>query len=601
MNEMIHKNIIEQDQNTNRNIQEEAQFAYEQFLRIMAVVLVMVISLFLVSCSRKSELTEKTADYAFYIKDSQIHYVNLENLEEIEPKQLTEQWYKFDEKIDIYTINSDVALMQKNNVVVFPDDAREDGAVSKLYYKDFDKEERDLIAEDVLQYQISADGEQVLYIKEANNELYHWDFNLKQSEKLADEVREYQFSKDSKKVLFIDDKDDLYTKVKGSDKKLIASKIDFLDYADPDFTEFVYSKGTDFYRMIDGKEVKFAENVVPIRFLSAKEGYYLTDERQIPWKELVIDDLSEGEKKANLLKDLEEMEQRSEGALTMFTLWYMKDGESQKISDRYLSWAQAQHPSAFMDGWMVQNGAKLFFREFDLDKFEKIKLSELDDPDSLFRRIYDQSRPIADFRIAIGGRVEALPEINTQSVEVTPSGTKLCFTKNIDPNGINADLYVVHIESGNISEPELIDQQVSDGHSQFIDDDTLVYFRAKDEFTGDLYINGKHIDENVNTYRIEYNKDRKELIYYADWNRGIDHGKLKIYSNGETKLIAERVHDAHFVNSGKVVYTTDFNFETGKGKIHVYNGQKSERIAQDVDFLIYPMKAGENLYHIEWF
>lgn len=598
---MIRKEIIEQDQNTNQNIQEQARFAYEQFLRIMAVVLVMVISLFLVSCSRKAELTEKTADYAFYLKDSQIHYVNLENLDEIEPKQLTEQWYKFDEKIDIYTINSDVALMQKNNVVIFPDDAREDGAVSKLYYKVLDKEERDLIAEDVLQYQISADGEQVLYIKEANNELYHWDFNLKQSEKLTDEVREYQFSKDSKKVLFIDDKDDLYIKMKGTDKKLIASKINFLDYTDPDFTEFVYSKGTGFYRMIDGKEEKFDENVAPIRFFSAKEGYYLTDERQIPWKELVIDDLPEGEKKTNFLKAFEEMEQSSESALTMFTLWYMKDGESKKLSDRYLSWSEAEHPSAFLDGWIMPNATRLFFREFDIDRFEKIKLSELDDPYSFVSRLYDQTRPIADFRIAIDGQVEALPEIDCSSVEVPPSGSKLCFIKEMDPNYITADLYVIDIEPGNVKEPTLIDQRVSAGHAQFVDEDTLLYFRSRGEFVGDLYLNGKHIDDNVDVYRIEYNKGRKELLYYTDWNRGNDHGKLKIYSNGESKLIAERVHEAHFLDSGKVAYTTDFDFGNGKGKLHVYNGQKSERIGRDVDFLIYPMKPSENLYDLDWF
>ncbi|MDO4710956.1 MAG: hypothetical protein Q4A75_03180 [Peptostreptococcaceae bacterium] len=576
------------DRVTEKTGKEKARFSYERFFRVTGPLLIMIMGLLLVSCKRM-EVQEGSADYAFYMQGGEIHYVDLSNIDSIEPKRLTNKWYKFVDDGGVYDIYPEVAFVKKNHALVFPDELSSESMSMRLFYKELQKEDRFLIAEDVKDYQVTKDSDRVTYMLWGSHDLYQWDIETKKSERIGEAVGDYKLSKNGDKLLFIDEAGGCYIKEKGKDKQLIAEDVFYLGYVDDDLNEMVLSKEDGLYRYIDGSEEKIADDAYELHFLNSREGYYLTDRELIPWASLTIDDLPESEAKRELLSSMEE---EAENALLKYSLWYMKDGESKKLSDDYLSWARAEHPSAFLSGYRVPGKAELFFRELDEKRFQKIRLSELSDVYDLIEQIYGQDEKVASYKLAIGEHVLDLPDIPIDEVSVSPSGTRFCYFADLDEEYIAGDLYQIEVKDLVVSKPQLIDEGVSFYQARILDEDLTVYFKHKGEFVGDLYINGEQIDQGADVTRLNYNKGTKEFLYFVDRDRHKDQGTLKLFADGESKLIANDVHEAHFLPSGKIVYLTERDQAKGTTKLNVYSGQKSVRVAQEVDFLIFPMGQG---------
>ena len=148
------------------------------------------------------------------------------------------------------------------------------------------------------------------------------------------------------------------------------------------------------------------------------------------------------------------------------------------------------------------------------------------------------------------------------------------------------DLYKIEVSDDTVSEPIFISNNVAMTRGNVLSDGTEIYFEFKEEFLGDLYINGKKVDEKVDINRWDYDEKTKTLLYFTDWNRGIDHGHLKSYANGEKNFIAENVYDAYFSDSGKVLYLTNTEFEREtNNRLYVYNGEEIRQIAQNIQRL----------------
>lgn len=574
---MMYKNHIKEKLKT---------FPRKQIYLITALAVVMTMSILTVSCNKKDVQEEATSDYVFYVQNNEIQYADLEKIDAIQPKQLTEKLLKSEES-DIYGFNKDVDLILKNHAVIYPDHS--DQGQTRFFYKFFDKENEQpqMIDYHVQNYLLSEDKENMLYVQEDRYSLYQWDFVSGKKEKLTEYVGEYYFSKDGKKICFTDEHGDLYIKAKNKEAQKIAENVHYIDYFNEDFTKFVYGKDGNLYLYHAGKEEKIADDIITLGFFENGEGYYLTDRKMVPWEELIEDDVASNSPKKEYVKALNE-EGAYEYGWSVNTLWYFDGEKSHKLTDRYLWFLQSIMPDVAMSGWLPQDRAQIFFREHDAKSFQKIKLSQLQDEYELLDKIFEEYQRSAAFFVAIKDRVMSIPGVVAENVSIDPTGSKLYFFKNPDESDLKGDLYKIELSEDAVSEPIFVADNVSLTRKNVLSDGTEIYFKFKDEFVGDLYINGKKTDEDVDMYRLDYDEKTKTLMYFTNWNRGIDHGDLKTCVNGENKFIANNVYDAYFTDSGKVLYLTNTEVDREENnKLFVYNGEKSERIAQNIQQMIF--------------
>ncbi len=559
-------------------------FGRKRFYQLLTLLFVIAMSICLSSCNGKEAM--ETSDYVFYLENNEIQYADLENMDAIESKQLTEKLLESKDG-DIYAVSDIIHLILRNQAVLFPDHSNEQE--TRLYYKFLNKENEkpQFIDKNIKNYLLSEDKENLLYVQGDNVSLYQWNFDLKKKEKLTEYVDEYHFSKDGKKICFLDEHADLYVKSENKEPQKLAENIIYIYYFNEDFTKFLYRKDEDMYLYQAGKEEKLAEGVVPLGFFENGEGYYLTDQKMISWEELIEDDVASDSPKKEYVKALFE-EGVYEYGWTLNTLWYFDGEKSHKLSERYLWYLQSIMPDVAMSSWLMQDRTQLFYREYDAKAFEKIKLSELKEENEVDGKIFDEFQKSAPFFVAIKDKVMTIPGVVAESVSTDASGKNLYFYKNLDAEFLKGDLYKIEVSEDAVSEPEFVSDNVLLSRENVLGDGTEIYFKFKDEFVGDLHIDGKKVEENVEAYIWEYNEKTKTLLYLANWNRKGEYGDLKSYVNGESKFIAKNVFDAYFTDSGKVLYMTDRQSgNEEKSSLFVYDGEKSQQIAQNMQRLYF--------------
>ena len=561
---------------------EVGVFNRKHFYQLALLMLAMIMSVCLVSCSNKEAI--ETSDYVFYLQNNEIQYVNLENMDALQPKQLTEKLLKSEDG-DVYAVSDEIDLILENQAIIFPDHSYEQE--TQLYYKFFDKENEQpqLIDEKIRTYLLSEDKENMLYVQGDHYSLYQWNFDLKEREKLTENVGEYYFSKDGKKFCYVDKNGNLYVKSQNKKPQKLAENVLHIHYFSGDLTKFLYERNEELYLYHAGKEEKIAEDIVALGFFENGEGYYLTDRKKISWEELIEDDVASDSPKKEYAKNLSENLEYEYG-WTLSTLWYFDGEKSHKLTDRYLWYLQSIMPDVTLSSWLMKDRTQIFFREYDAKAFRKIKLSEVNEEFELTDKIFDEYQRTAPFFVAIKDTVMPISGVVAENVSVDSSGRRLYFFKNVDEGYLKGDLYKIEVSDDTVSEPIFISNNVAMTRGNVLSDGTEIYFEFKEEFLGDLYINGKKVDEKVDINRWDYDEKTKTLLYFTDWNRGIDHGHLKSYANGEKNFIAENVYDAYFSDSGKVLYLTNTEFDRETNNtLYVYNGEETRQIAQNIQRL----------------
>lgn len=598
--------------------QKRCLFRKKHFYRLVTLVLVILMGLWPVSCSKtevsqeatsgKTEapeevssneeevIEEAASDYIFYLQNNEIRYIDLEKTDSVQPEQLTEQYLKTEGE-DVYAVSSNIDRIFKNQAVIFADHS--DPGEMRLYYKSLNKEDEKprFIDENISEYLTSADKEHMLYVKGDERGLYRWDFDLKKSEKLSEYVGEYYISGDGKNICFLDENSDLYVKSQNEKPKKIAKNIHYIVYCNEELTKFVYSRGENLYLYHAGKEEKIANNAIVIGFLNNGEGYYRTDEKMIPWDELIEDDVAPDSPRKEFIKNLSE-EDADEYGWTVNTLWYFDGEKSHKLNERCLWISSGIMWDIALFGWVMQDRTQVFFREYDAKAFTKIKLSELNEEYDLYEimdKVFEEFQKTTPYFVAIKDRVMTMSGVVAETVSADSSGRRLYFYKNVDDQYLKGDLYRVEVSEDGVSDPIVVSDNVSTTRKNVFGDGTEIYFKFKAEFVGDLYVDGKKVDEDVNTERWDYDEKTKTLLYFTTWNRGIEHGHLKSYTKGESKFIAKDVYDAYFTDGGRVLYLTNTEVHReANNKLYVYDGEKTQQIAENVQRLFFTKDKGRD-------
>lgn len=559
-----------------------------------------------------------SADYALYLKDREIYYSGLSGT----PNQMTDRLISSgsadneDLSNGCYSITYQCRLSSDGKLLFFPDRLDSNSGAITLYYRSVNnsKKEPVKIAADVEDYAVNDDATLVTYRRYSDDALYQYNIKTGEKEKIANNVGRYDVSADGNRIVYRDDEQNLYLKVSGKDKEKIDSDTSSYKYITPDFKTVYYYKEDSFYCKTEGESrIKLASDVSTVLAVyETGEFYYLRDDSiERPLSAYVEDDMYD--------IDLNITYPTSPD----YPRWwqYNTDAEYQRALDAYEA-ASAQYDidyQLYLDKtarddirWDLENDTyteshyTLFYYDgansveisdkvvdyysyfpspttpaiaFTTVNAEigKIKISEISGTSDVSSYIYEQRQSDDKAQLAIHSTTTDLNANGFYGTLFSRDGKTLYFRDK------DSNLYSVKISSG--AAPELYDTDV-EYYSLCTAGDNLLYFKdEKHPGSGvaDLYCNGKLVDYDVYLPTLEYTDDGKTIAYCADWSENSQSGVLKVSRNGGApETVTDDCHAVTMLPSGSVLYLYDYSTRYYKGDLYIYRNGKTEKLDEEV-------------------
>ncbi len=469
----------------------------------------------------------KKPSYALYVKDKEIFFSDLGG----DPWQVTSRLVDRDgvdnadleEAID--ELSDYTTVSEDGKYIFFPD--KYSGGDFNLYYKELDADaEAEKIDSSVSRYSVSSSGKLVTYMKDRN--LYQYEVG-EDKEKIASDIRYFRVSDDGGRIVYRDQDGNLYFKERGEDKIKIASEAS-IEHIDEEFKTIYYTKDDALFRQElkeDSEKEKIATDVDwVLKIYDSGDFYYQKSEKP-----------ESSEEEAEYYYD------------SSYSLCYY-DGEETTVI------AEAED----YNGWCG----------YALDA-PVIAYTVKDGDD-------------AELFIAVKGNAAKVNVEDAKNIEIAinDAGTLAYFVDDVNDKD-EGTLYRMEI-SDEPGKPESFDEDVyADGPCGFTNDDEFLYFKDYKDSKGEMYINGKKVDDDVSTRSVGLSEDRTKLYYYVDYNKGT--GTLKVY-DGEAVKIADDVYDYAVLPNGHVLYLYDYSTKSYTGELYDWDGGDAEKIDEDVVCLI---------------
>lgn len=548
----------------------------------LTTLLISTLFLSFISCN-----TVEAQEPICYTKNNNIYYIDFENKENLKEIQLTHQTCDSKNIKDCIPTSGEVSFTKKKRSLFFLDNT-DNNFKGELRYKPLDGSGKEgLIDEQVLAYQISEDEEHILYLKGEENGLYLYDVSSKKIKKLCDGAWQYGFSKDGKHFFF-ENKNVLYVSDYKKEPQKISDHVDHVVQFNEDMSRFIYSKRGCLYLYEGGREEKISDAARVITFYEDGSGYYLTDERNLSWRDLFYDDVPKDPSKNEIRQAFQE---ELYSWWTVHSLWYFDGKHSKKISDNYFWWKQSINSDIRFSALSSKDRPQLVFREFDIDNFQKLPISKFKSKDA----IWDKSVKIQDefdLHVAFADKVQKVQNSSHHGWILHPSGNSLYFLKNVDKNLHYGDMYRVDLSNREVGKTSLFLKQTSYAYNEFFDDGNYIHYKTKNSQTGDIFLNKKLIEKNVNAFFSEYDSERKTVYYYTNRNSSKQMATLKRYKEGKTDKISDKVSLFHIMDDGKVLYLKNFDNRKNRGDLYLYDGTKSTLLSKNVSSIV--MKPNED-------
>ncbi len=554
----------------------EADFRFAQRMRIVAIILFMVISVLLVSCMKKEP--EGAADYAFYVKDGEIFYTELSN---VDPKQLTENMSESDnpDEWDRAIFNTAVV----NDIVIFPDFMKEGSGSIDLYYRELNNPDakNQKLAEKCSIRQLAPKTPVIYYEKEVSDgiELYEWDFE--KSALVAENPEHILYANDGKSIVFLDNKG-LFIKQAGKEKEKLDSNVEYLWFANSDLSRIFYAKNDgSLYQISDGVAQMIAEDTYYILFYESGDGYYLTKREGPKFVDVLEDDIP-AEKSKDALR--QEIRETKEDAVDIYDLWYYDGKKSVKLDENFVFWKNSK-PQYDLSGYPLPKRSGLIFESYNKKNFGKIKLSEVDSLRELEGEIYTRLHETADIYATRKANIRLANEVKGGEVYVDYDGRGIDLYKEPNRENFTGDLYRINFGE-EVEETRFVAEHVMMG-SAFSDlkgnDGYMLH--GESELGDDLYIGGKKVDEKVESVYSYLPSAEKYLLYMSDLDRDKFTGTLKLYQDGKVTIIDEHVGEIIVLKSA-LLYLKKEKPSVNEGTLYYYDGERSHRIDDKVSSLV---------------
>lgn len=586
-----------------------------------AVVLAAVAGLIFVGGGNKSS----SADYAFYIKDKEVFYTEPGSNN---PVQITEQLIDEDDignyelayessEMRYYFVKSD-----DGSLIFYPDKISYDDDGFNLYYKKLSKADKEgqKIDSDIAAYSVNDAAALITYIK-GDGDLYS--YNLKKSDKtkISTDVSNYEVSDDGKKVYYLNDEEELYVWKQDKDKEKIDSDVTEVYYITDDFKTIYYTKEDSFYKKTEGKDKeKIASNVSEVlRVYDSGAAYYIKDNSgSQSISDFIVDDMAEEDLNikepewpdypsrysyysdsaynaavAEYNKAKEEYDEKYQQYQEKLFRDQMRDALDDETSfnlEQYeLFYYNGKDTEKVTEGFMgrysyntASDTEMIVYTALDMESFEKVKLSKFENIYDLESTITTELLQSANHYVAAGAKASVIDVEEGRNFVLNAAGDRVLFLSDVDSEKSRGDLYVVKINNGKVSAPELYDSDVYTGTGvYFTGGGHIRYFKDYDEENGDLYVDRKQAGYDVYRYSLMYDEDNDKLYYYTDYDTSKQEGTLMVYKDGKSEKIADDVNE-YVLADGDVFYLSEYSQKSYKGELYCYSGKKSKKVDDDV-------------------
>lgn len=423
------------------------------------------------------------------------------------------------------------------------------------------------VSKNVTNYQISANGKTVVYVK--GGALYKSD--LDESKKIMDKVASYSVSKNGKKVVFLTRDSKLYM-FKGDEKTKIASDVSsFVKSSADNFSNIHYVKDGNLY-LYDGKNnKKIANNVAYVvgAYKSGAVHYVKAKQSTVTLADFIEDDMKENDAKftadanPSALQQKQLRDQIRAQAKNMILqinladLYYYNGSKEVLVTDT-------------LTGVTLTSDKKaIAYTAYSAEEMQKIRISEISGVDRLSPLITERFFAELKNCVAIGdyGAV-----IDGFRIFFNPSGTKFyylsgqtVYTGDLSAGGLSRGAYFC-----NADELELYGDTVVTQKKYLPQGEEAVY-------SFETYINGHQIAQN--SQGIYSDPENKYFCVIDKEENGVT--KLIGANENTRREIAEGVNTAIVTSEGTFYYLV-------KGELFSYKKEKIHSIEKDVSHFVVP-------------
>lgn len=615
----------------------------------VAVILAVTIVLLLFINKKKSE------NYVFYIKDGEVYFSHTLG---IKPSQVTENLDATGDatarefaNFGSYSAGQYFRLSENGRYIFFIDEinTEEDEGFTLFYCKANNPGEKsEKIDDNILYYDISANGKCVTYLKDYEYDDESYDYygtlyqsDLKESDKIDNDVTEFYASDDGKILYYITVEDDLY-RVDGKKKDKLASDITNVYHIDEKFETIYYTKAGALYKQVENDDAeKIASDVysVPVVYDSG-ELYYVTGASQnASLLDYVEDDMLESDAaitaptkpvkpeypsyynydtyaEYNAARDaysaeIEKYNDAYAKYLEKYSIYQSKLDRDELRNDlKNASFLGAAHSLYYYDGdesvllsdtyntysEYAQDAAVMVFSSYNQTKVEKVKLSEVTTVYEVQSMVEATLTSSYSYYVATADKTTLVDCEKVLRFRVDNDGESIYFING--DNDEEGNLYYIAVSGNDVSKPEYFDNNVYIYSCYFAAPGKFLYYKNynTDKNFGELYINGKKVDDDVHYGR--YIEETDTVVYITDWSEKNDCGTLNIYRKGKNTKIEDDVYSFSVTPGGEILYLYDYDLEDYEGELYVYKNNKSKFIDDKVNCIIpYIDSAYINYYY----
>jgi len=479
-----------------------------------------------------------------------------------------------------------IQISEDGNIIYYPEEFMT-GSCYPLYCKN-NGSTPVKVCDSVSSYQISNDGKTAAYL---DKDGYLHKFDGSQSTMLRKGVGSYKISKDGNRILYVTSENELclYDKSSGLSslgKELFQSGIDFSTRSDDNLDTIYFitniptrevgttdERGSRLYCCTNGKDVvQVGSNVAGpmdmMYFQETDELYYLSSESYTYYNytDYLVNDLGgEGEQK---LEDLKE----GRVAVSVHSLWHCDGKQSKKIATNI----------GIVGKRVKDNKATLVFKQYKTAPIEKMPLSKVTKTQIIDEHIKSIYNCFDNISVTSNGKTSVLSKTNKSFYALTDDAVYYNDGKNAVGGGV---IYKAKLTNG-VADEELT--EIKNVFHRAMLNDSIVYIQNFKSNSGEMYIDGKKIADNVLGYTTYTDNNGNEQMYFlTDYDRESYTATLKLYIDGKLETVAEKVSYDKVRNIGNdLVYINNYDKEKQVGDLCIYSNGKSKKIDSGVSSFV---------------
>lgn len=511
---------------------------------------------------------------ALYLKDSQLYYSDFSKKA---PYEVTDDLLDDASSANLRSYASDIAntihVTPDGNTMFYMDKLDRDGT-GTLYYRSLTNFGKDAvkISGGVSRYTVSENGKLVTYLK--NGTLYQ--FDMKEEIKLGKDVSSYRVSGDGKIIYYRNSEGNWYVLKNGESEK-IGNDIT-IEYITEDFSTVYYMNGDKLYKKTIGKDKeKLVSDVEGVTDIREDGTFYYAKPAELELSDFFVEDTDEYDGL---------MEMLAEETLEFSEIGYYNGKEGTIIGENCT------------DSDMTGN--VLYYMQCDLSGAGGIKLTELVDfyynsdyyyvVDAAAHMVQEQLAETEVTYIAVNGTTSVLEVENIYDMVVSQDEKTVYVLADVDYEKSEGTLYQVTLSGGKIKEVAEYDDGVYTERGCYYASyygmeysESFIYFKDVQESAGDLYVNGEMVDSDVYVRStVRYNADRKELVYYVDYDAEKEAGVLKAWDGKNGIEIYDETESYSIMDNGNVMVSYDEKDDIVT--LAIWNGKELTEISDDAYF-----------------